>query len=71
MPRSEKQVIVSKTLEDMSWDELVDRLWCDIDNLTVLDKDCHKAKSKEENVERKILKKSKANASKLLITKRT
>ncbi len=46
-------VPVNKALEDMSWDELVDRLWCNEENLTVMDKDCHKQKTREENKLRK------------------
>lgn len=44
---------VNKTLEDLTWDQLVDRLWCDIDNLQVLCKPCHLEKSKRERKARK------------------
>jgi hypothetical protein len=50
-------VPVGTPLEALSWDELVDRLWCDISNLSVLDKECHEIKSKAENKERRLLKK--------------
>lgn len=42
-------VPLDKSLEDMSWDEVVDRLWCDEDNLQIICKPCHIAKSKAEN----------------------
>lgn len=50
-------VPVDRSLEDMSWDEVVDRLWCDEENLRVLCLDCHAAKSKEENKQRRLNKK--------------
>lgn len=50
-------VPVDKSLEEMSWTELVDRVWCDLDNLQILDEDCHSQKSKLENQERRRLKK--------------
>ncbi len=53
-------VPLDKTLEDMSWDEVVDRLWCSIDNLSVLQLTCHKQKSKIERVERSKLKKQRS-----------
>lgn len=53
-------VPVNRTLNEMSWDEVVDRAWCDVDNLAVLDKDCHKLKSKEENQERRRIKNEKS-----------
>ena len=45
------------TLEDMSVDELIERIWCDRRNLVVLDKDCHKTKTKLENKKRREFKK--------------
>lgn len=50
-------VPIDKTLEDMSWDEVVDRLWCDEENLQILCKPCHKGKTKTENAERRLFKK--------------
>lgn len=43
--------------KDMSWDEMVARIFCSVSNLQVLCKECHKEKSKEENAERRSLKK--------------
>lgn len=48
---------LDETLEDLNWDELVDRIWCDIGNLRAVDKTCHKIKSKQENKERREFKK--------------
>lgn len=55
----EPVVPVDKALEDMSWDQVVDRIWTDERNLQALCHDCHKKKSKEENKERRLLKKAK------------
>lgn len=52
-------VPVGRTLEDMTWDGVVDRLWCDASNLQILCKPCHKEKTKAENKERRLLKKNK------------
>jgi len=45
-----------ETLDDLTWDELVDRLWCELDNLRPLDKDCHQIKTKLENKQRRLAK---------------
>jgi 5-methylcytosine-specific restriction endonuclease McrA len=45
-----------KALEDMTWDELVNNLWCDENNLQAICSDCHDEKTKKE---RKIRKESK------------
>ena len=50
-------VPLDMSLEEMSWDAVVERLWCDISNLNPVCKDCHKAKSKAENKERRLYKK--------------
>lgn len=47
-------------IEDMSWDQIIDRVWCDERNLQALCKDCHKAKSKEEAGERRKNKKQRS-----------
>lgn len=44
---------LDKTLESYTWDQIIERLWCEVNNLSVLDKACHKAKSKEENKQRR------------------
>jgi hypothetical protein len=38
---------------DMSWDDIIERIFCDRTNLQVLCKGCHSIKSKEENAARK------------------
>lgn len=52
----EPLIEVGKSLEDYTWDEIADRLWCDISNLNVMDKDCHKLKSRLESKERRRIK---------------
>lgn len=52
-------VPLNKSLEEMNWDELVDRVWCEESSLQACCKSCHKAKSKAENSERRKLKKGK------------
>jgi len=44
------------TLEDMSWDQVIDGVWCDERNLRAVCKECHKLKTKLENKERRKLK---------------
>lgn len=39
---------LDKNLEDMTWDELMDRLWCDISNLKAICLPCHKEKTRQE-----------------------
>lgn len=46
-------VPVTKTIHDMDANELVDRLWCELSNLQVLDLQCHKQKTKVEKAQRK------------------
>lgn len=43
---------LDKTTEDMSWDEIIDNLFCPIDNLQVLCIDCHHDKSAKEKHDR-------------------
>jgi 5-methylcytosine-specific restriction endonuclease McrA len=38
-----------RTLDDMTWDDLVDRVWCDPANLHPVCKPCHREKTKAEN----------------------
>lgn len=47
------------TLDEMSCDELVDRIWCNENNLKAICKPCHKSKSSIENKERRRIKKDK------------
>lgn len=41
-------VPLDKALEDLSWDELINNLWCDKKYLQFLDESCHIEKTKEE-----------------------
>lgn len=50
-------VPLDRSLEDMSWDEIVNRIWCDPGNLKAVCKDCHKIKTKAETKERAIYRK--------------
>ena len=52
-------ISLNETLEDLTWDELVDRIWCNHENLRAVCKPCHKIKTKEENKERRRIKKEK------------
>jgi len=52
-------VALESSFEDMSFDELIDRMWCSSDNLQAVCEDCHKKKSKEENKLRRQFKKEK------------
>lgn len=48
---------IGESLEDQSWDQVVDRVWCDERQLQALCETCHDAKTKTENAERRRLKK--------------
>lgn len=50
---------VKESLDDLTWDELIDRIWSEnnLDNLIAICKDCHKMKTKEENKQRRLNKK--------------
>lgn len=39
---------LSETLEDLTWDQVVDRIWCERENLQGICEPCHKQKSKDE-----------------------
>lgn len=47
------KVPLDRTLEEMTWDELVNNTWCEELNLQPICLTCHKAKSKLETQERK------------------
>lgn len=49
----EPLVPISTSLENMSWDTVIDRTWCEKNNLKAICKPCHKIKTKRENKERK------------------
>lgn len=44
---------LNKRLEDLSWDTVVDRTFCEKNNLRAICKPCHKQKSKLENKQRR------------------
>lgn len=52
---------VGETLEDQSWDKVIDRVWCDERELQALCGTCHDEKTKAENAERRRLKKERKN----------
>lgn len=54
----EPLIPLDSSLENMSWDSLIDRLWCDPSNLQLLCDECHDAKSKAENKQRREFKKN-------------
>lgn len=55
----EPVIPLESTLEHMTWDELVDRLWCDKKNLAILCESCHSCKTSAENKARRQYKKDK------------
>ena len=59
----EPVIPLGSSLEEMSWDQVVDNVWCDERNLQPLCETCHKAKSKGEMVERRKLKKERNEKS--------
>ncbi len=48
---------LGSSLEEMSWDEVIDAVWCDERNLKAKCKPCHSLKTKAENKERRRIKK--------------
>lgn len=53
---------VDRMLEDMDWDEVVNRIWCGSNNLVAICKVCHNTKTSEERKARnKAYKERKAN----------
>jgi hypothetical protein len=44
---------------EWSWDEIIERMFCEIENIQVICKECHDEKTKEESEIRKKLKKEK------------
>jgi 5-methylcytosine-specific restriction endonuclease McrA len=46
-------------MEEMTLDEVANRMWCEKNNLQVLDESCHNAKTKAENKLRRQHKKEK------------
>lgn len=54
-------VPVDKSLEEMTWDEIVNRIFCEKINLEVKDKICHAVKTKRENKARALARKERKN----------
>lgn len=52
-------VPLDSSLEEMSWDDLINRCWCDEKNLQFLDPLCHYEKTQSENKARREHKKGK------------
>lgn len=46
-------VPLNTTLEKMSWDHLIDNVWCDSKDLNAVCKPCHKEKTRVENALRR------------------
>jgi len=55
----EPVVKIDSSFEDMTLDEFVDRLWCDIKGLQVVCESCHDKKTAEEQKVRKLKRTSK------------
>ena len=55
----EPVIPVDKSFEEMSFDEVINRQWCEENNLKVLCKPCHHEKTRLENKERRRIKKEK------------
>lgn len=50
---------INNSLDDFTWDDIVNRIWCDESNLTPICKACHTIKTKAENKARRMYKKEK------------
>lgn len=50
---------INETLDSLDLNTVVDRLWCEENNLLAICKDCHKIKTKQENKARRLAKKEK------------
>ena len=55
---------VDRSFDEMSLDEVVDRVWCEEGNLKIICEDCHHTKTAAENKERRRLKKLKKGVAK-------
>jgi hypothetical protein len=53
-----------ESMEEISWDELVNRIWCEETNLTPVCKPCHTLKTKAENALRRKHKKEMSSGKK-------
>lgn len=63
------KIPMDRSLEEMTWDELIDRTWCNISNLQPICRTCHSIKSRAENKIRKELKNVKGSKSSKRSTK--
>jgi 5-methylcytosine-specific restriction endonuclease McrA len=61
----EPLIPLNRSLEDMTWTEVVDRAWCDISNLRAVCETCHDVKTKAETKERKRIRDEKNPKKKL------
>ena len=50
-------IAVTETLEALTWDAVVDRIWCNEENLRAICQPCHRLKTKAENKARREYKK--------------
>lgn len=57
----EPVVPISMSLEDMSWDEIINRIFCNKNNLQILCLGCHSSKSKSETKQRAQARKERKN----------
>lgn len=58
------KIPVDGSFDEMTFDEYINKVWCDVSNLQALCPDCHNVKSKNENKLRRKFKKDKKNGSK-------
>lgn len=63
-------VPITMSLESMTWDEIVNRIWCDPKNLRAICRDCHKQKTKLETKKRALNRKALKVLGELLPKKR-
>lgn len=50
-------VPLDRALSDMTWDEVVNNIWCELTNLVAKCRECHYIKTKAESKQRRLLKK--------------
>ncbi len=56
---SDPIIPIFRSFEEMTFDEVIERTWCEYEKLTPLCKDCHSLKTKAENKRRREIKKGK------------
>src|ERR1017187_6080148 len=57
----EPVIPVNSSFEEMTLDEVVNRMWCDVKNLAIICKPCHIIKSRAETKERARIKRERRN----------